>query len=140
MNKPHAPASILIVEDEAAIAWLYEELLAELGFRDIRAALDLATARQLLDERAPDLAILDVNIGAHPVFPLAQELRARHVPILFSTGASGRDFPDEWLRHPVLLKPVTRCALTAMLDSLGFRPGARLAGAGEAAKGHDRLI
>ena len=124
MQKPHALASILIVEDEPAIAWLLGEMLTELGFSDIRAALDLPTARILVGEWTPDLAILDVHIGTDPIFPLANELRAREVPILFSTGGSSDAFPPEWTTHPVLWKPVTQRVLAVMLGSLGYASGA----------------
>ena len=56
--------------------------------------------------RAPGLGILDVNIGGHLVFPLATEMRARQIPIVFSTGRPASELPPEWARHPILRKPL----------------------------------
>ena len=97
-----------------------EAILWELGFSGIHLAHDLGTGNALLLSRAPGLGILDVNIGGHLVFPLAMEMRARQIPIVFSTGRPASELPPEWARHPILRKPLDAGALTATLGALGL--------------------
>jgi len=110
----------LVVEDDFVVAMDVQDLLSELGFRDVYLAHDLRMGRALLLSKAPALGLLDVNIGRHPVFPLAAELRARRIPIIFSTGLAPTEFPSEWATHPIMPKPPNKRALIATLAGLGF--------------------
>ena len=112
---------ILVVEDDRIIAMNLAAMLADLGFGDIFLAHDLATGMALLLSTPPSLGILDVNIGQELVFPLAIELRARRIPIIFSTGRAPTELPVEWTAHPILSKPLEANSLAAALGGLGFR-------------------
>jgi DNA-binding response OmpR family regulator len=79
------PATVLIVEDEFAIADLLEMALADEGYRVIRAA----NGRQGLErlaEHSPDLVISDFMMpvldGAGLVQAIRQSERQREVPII----------------------------------------------------------
>lgn len=115
-----AKVRVLIVEDDLLIALCLEEMLTALGFRDIHSARDLPTARRLLDEAAPDFAILDVNLGRETVFPFAAELVARCVPFLFSTGNCRSSFPPEWQDRQIVPKPVQAGSLAAAIRAVGI--------------------
>lgn len=78
--------SVLLVEDESAIAMLIEEMLEDLGCTVVASVAQLAKALQIAKVLEVDLAILDVNLAGERVFPVAQVLRERHIPFLFSTG------------------------------------------------------
>lgn len=110
---------VLVVEDDYLIALCVEDTLATLGYGDIRKAPDLATAHKLLEETAPNFAILDVNLGRETVFSFAAALLARGVPFLFSTGNSRDSFPSEWQSHPIVPKPLHQGALQAALRAVG---------------------
>jgi len=59
---------VLIVEDEAAISILMEDMLLDLGIEIVGPASRLDPALQLAREADLDAAILDINIaGAHPI-------------------------------------------------------------------------
>lgn len=79
---------VMIVEDEALVAMLLEDLLGDLGcqiagsFGGVGAALAWLDS----DQPAPDGAVLDVNIAGEMVFPVAEALRRRGVPFVFATG------------------------------------------------------
>ncbi len=76
-----------MVEDEAMIAMLIEDMLADLGCAVIGPAHGLAEGLALArGETGMDAALLDVNLNGQPVFELADELRAKGVPMIFSTG------------------------------------------------------
>ena len=51
-----------------------------------------------------DAAILDVNVGGAVVFPVADVLRGRGVPIIFATGY-GSGLPSRFRKDPALSKP-----------------------------------
>ncbi|HZT20789.1 MAG TPA: response regulator [Dongiaceae bacterium] len=114
-------AGILVVEDDPMIAMDIAAMLSDLGFQDLHLAYDLATAMALLLAKSPRLGILDVNIGGHLVFPLAEELRARRIPIIFSTGQAPSELPAEWAVYPILSKPLEARMLAAALGELDLR-------------------
>jgi two-component system OmpR family response regulator len=82
------PAVIAIVEDEPVLAANYSDLLQRQGY-DVLICESAKTARAQLFDAPPDLAILDVGLGAEPEagFDLCRELRARYpsLPIIFLT-------------------------------------------------------
>ncbi|MDQ0472961.1 PAS domain S-box-containing protein [Labrys wisconsinensis] len=99
---------VLLVEDEALIATMMRDLLAEMGCSIIGPHASVAEAAAAIAGQRPDAAILDVNLGGEFIFPVAESLRALGVPFAFVTGY-GRDmldthFPDV----PVFEKPIDR--------------------------------
>lgn len=97
-------ARVLMVEDEMILAFMLEDLLLEAGF-EVRRASRIDDALALVDAHHFDAAVLDVNLGGDAVFPLADRLRARGVPILFATGYGARGLPAAYADYPVLQKP-----------------------------------
>lgn len=115
-------AAVLVVEDEGLVALLLEETLADLGFREIYVAPNLAAARALLVTNRISFAILDVNLGQELVFPLAAELHGTRIPFLFSTGGDPDAVPRELAAYPLITKPTDRRRLVHALALLGFAP------------------
>lgn len=111
---------VMLVEDEAMIAMIMEDFLADLDCEVIGTFGAVAPALAWLDAVAalPDAAVLDVNLGNERVFPVAEALRARGVPFCFATGYGAIEdtrFDDA----PVLSKPLDPDKLAAVVD--GFR-------------------
>src|SRR5580704_2712481 len=97
---------ILVVEDEMMIAMLVEDMLAELGCSVVGPAHALDVALNLArTESGLDAALLDVNLGGQPVFAVADALRAKGVPAIFSTGYGDAGLRDVDRGSPVLQKP-----------------------------------
>jgi CheY-like chemotaxis protein len=97
---------ILVVEDEMMIAMLVEDMLSELGCSVVGPAHALDTALNLAQtEDGLDAALLDVNLGGQPVFAVADALRAKGVPAIFSTGYGDAGLRDVDRGSPVLQKP-----------------------------------
>lgn len=109
---------ILIVEDEFLLAMDLQSLLNDIGYKNIDLANDVSRAFELLDTASPTFAILDVNIGRDPVFPVAEKLASRDVPFVFLTGLSREKLPVEWQSYPVLSKPINGTALVSAMESL----------------------
>jgi two-component SAPR family response regulator len=77
---------ILVVEDEALIAVMVEDMLMELGSDVVGPAGTIEAALELARQERIDAAILDVNVRGERIDPVAEALIARGVPVLFATG------------------------------------------------------
>ncbi|WP_396621799.1 response regulator [Marinobacter sp. W-8] len=83
-----AKASILVVDDDAAIRELLQEHLSRVGY-EIRTAADGDQMRQLLGERPADLIVLDVMLPGDDGFTLCRQIREHsQVPIIMLTASS----------------------------------------------------
>lgn len=56
---------LLVVDDEALVRALLSEALTNAGF-DVRTAVNAAEARVAVDEFDPDVAVIDIHLGAGP--------------------------------------------------------------------------
>lgn len=102
---------VLLVEDEGTVAMMIEDMLAELGCELVASVGSLAKALRIASDEQIDVAILDVNVAGEPVFVVAEVLRGRGVPILFSTGYGAVGIGAEFNRYPVLNKPFSQSEL-----------------------------
>jgi CheY-like chemotaxis protein len=109
---------IFVVEDEALVLINLEDILDSLGCTVVAQAMNLADAQRLASSVQPDAAILDVNLGGAAVFPAADLLVARGVPILFATGYGRDGLPEAWQDRPVIVKPYTQPDVQEALTSL----------------------
>lgn len=111
------PPRILIIEDEALIALMIEEMVQELGYRVSGTANTIAMAKQEFAKRNYDAALLDINIGGRYHAETADHLLGRGIPFAFVTGYDYLVDP----RHekiPVLQKPFEPAHLCALLEEL----------------------
>jgi len=82
-------ARILIVEDDAMIAWDLNMSLQEAGFEVCGIAASSDSAIDLASVTRPDLVLMDVNLkGEADGIETAKSLRARGIeaPVIFVTG------------------------------------------------------
>lgn len=111
---------VLIVEDESLVAMLLETILEDMGCAPVGPASSVDEGVRLANDEAElSCALLDVNVAGTTVFPVADALKARGVPFVFSTGYGEGGLPDEWRGHPTIQKPFTEATvrdalLTAM--------------------------
>ncbi len=77
---------ILVVEDEALIAVMVEDMLVDMGAEVVGPAATIDDAVELARNEALDAAVLDVNVRGQRIDPVADTLMARGVPVLFATG------------------------------------------------------
>ena len=96
---------ILVVEDEAAISLLLEDMLLDFGCEVIGPAARLSAALEAVSREQVDLAILDVNVAGEPIYPVAEALALRSIPFVFSTGYGSAGIRDAFRDRPVLQKP-----------------------------------
>jgi CheY-like chemotaxis protein len=105
MTSGSAPRRVFVVEDEVMIRMLLEDMLADLGYGVAASAGGLEEAIALARDSDFDLAILDVNLNGHSVYPVADVLEQRGVPFVFSTGYGERGLPEPYRGRPTLQKP-----------------------------------
>ena len=63
-----------------------------------------------------DAALLDINLAGQPVFAIADALRAKGVPMIFSTGYGESGLREVDRGAPVLQKPFRAAELEAALN------------------------
>ena len=113
-----AGVRVFVVEDEFLVSIALEDDLREAGaivvgpFNDLGSGLDGA-ARE-----AFDVAVLDVNLNGTMIYPLADELMARGLPLMFLSGYTAADMPQRFATLPRLTKPYD---LTRLIDAIARR-------------------
>ena len=96
---------VLVAEDEILVAMLLEEDLRAAGCTITGPHATLAAASAAACEETIDLAILDVNLNGEMVYPLAEQLVHRRIPLLFLSGYDVGHFPERFRTTPRVGKP-----------------------------------
>ncbi|MDW5318503.1 response regulator [Rhizobium sp. PL01] len=113
---------ILMVEDEPFIAIDMEETLLKAGYT-VEARSSRTDALKWLSHNTPTVAILDIHLKDGDGTEIALILQARGVPIIFCSGGSPNDLPEDfraasWVHKPYmdgeLLRAVSNATGTAM--------------------------
>jgi CheY-like chemotaxis protein len=112
---------VLLVEDEAMIAMLIEDMLAELGCDVVATASQLDEAVSLARSGSFDLAFLDLNLRGVPSYPVAKALRERGIPFAFVTGYGTAGTDPAHADAPLLQKPFREGHLEAVVQLLRAR-------------------
>lgn len=112
---------VLVVEDEALVAMLVEDLLNELGHEvgAIASRMDDALVNARTGQY--DVAIIDVNLGGQQSYPVADILSERGVPFIFATGYGAGGLDPKYSDVPVLTKPFVVADLENVLTQLSAR-------------------
>lgn len=111
---------VLVVEDEALISMLIEDMLADIGCKCVDVAPSVEAALDSLAKSQPHFAMLDINLNGRRSFPVADVLKSRDIPFVFLSGygASGLEQPHADAR--VLQKPFQIGDIeTCLGDALG---------------------
>jgi DNA-binding response OmpR family regulator len=117
-----APATVLVVEDNADLRLLFRVALTIAGFT-VREAYDGYHALVAIEEDPPAAVVLDLGLPRVSGFSVLEELQARHdIPqpaVVVVTGLDGVDH----LNTTVLRKPVEPATLAATVKSVLRRAG-----------------
>jgi len=128
-------ALVLIAEDEPFIALDLALAIEDFGGTVVGPAATVEEALALIDGQAVAAAILDVNLGAQDISPVAEILLTHNIPVIIQTGVEvppglAARFPD----LIVHIKPCVAAELVAQLVTLiASAPGAAPPDAGRAA-------
>jgi CheY-like chemotaxis protein len=117
-----AGMNVLLVEDNLIIAMNGEDILRGLGAAEVIATPSVARALEVIDQRALDLGLLDVNLGDETSFAIAERLKANNIPFAFATGY-GESIPQGQIYFdiPVLQKPYTSETVATLLATMAVQ-------------------
>ena len=121
-----AGSRLLLVEDEAIVAMMIEDQLTDLGCVVVSVVASVSEGLAAIDRKssALDAAVLDVNLGNEKVYPVAERLKERGIPFIFSTGYGLAGIAPGFAGIPALANPFGSKALEAKLVSaLSAAPG-----------------
>jgi len=108
----------LVVEDEAIISILVEDVVNEFGSEVVGPVAKIQDALDLARHAELDAAILDINLGGAVIFPVADVLRERGIPFIFATDYGATSLPLRFRDRPALQKPFDFEALAKALRKI----------------------
>jgi DNA-binding LytR/AlgR family response regulator len=113
--------TFLVVEDDYLIAEDIAQTIAAAGIEVVGPAGSVADALELIAHEGERLdgAVLDINLGDEPVFPVAEALRARRVPFIFLTGYDALAVPEVFRSVARHEKPIDEDLLLGLLSPGG---------------------
>jgi PAS domain S-box-containing protein len=106
--KRNAKPRVLLVEDEALVAMMIQDTLAEFGFQVIGPIASASEALAAARDSQFDAAVLDINLGDGMVYTVAEILSKRGVPFVFVTGYDADSVDSRFAGVPILQKPIER--------------------------------
>ncbi len=109
--------NILVVEDEPLISMFIEDSLKDIGCQTVAIVSNLKEAWDLVTKGQYDMVMLDVNLGGHQTFDLAEFLCEKQMPFIFSTGYGVVGIPPHLMHLPVLQKPFQENDLKNILQT-----------------------
>jgi CheY-like chemotaxis protein len=115
-SMPAVPDDVLLVEDDPIIALDFEDTILGLGVKTVRTAANVAKALQLIADRPPQFALLDVGLVREKSFAIAERLDVLKIPFIFVTGYDAAiSIPAPFSDRPRLPKP---CSTEALEEAL----------------------
>src|SRR5919205_3949943 len=105
------PCRVLLVEDEVLVAMLVEDMIHDGGGEMVGSSGKLTEAVDLARRAQADIALLDLNLGGTSSYPVADVLRGRGVPIVFTSGYGSAGLIQRFQDCPMLDKPFDQNSL-----------------------------
>lgn len=104
-----------VAEDEALIFLNLKSTLGELGWEIASSATRIDKAQHEAQSGEFDIAILDLNLNGTLTYPVAEILRSRQIPFIFTTGYSRTGIESAYADTPLLQKPFSKEELDAAI-------------------------
>jgi CheY-like chemotaxis protein len=97
--------NVLVVEDDALVAWDVETALLDAGCLVVGPANGVTRALELMDAHNLDLVVLDLNLGKDSSLPVADRLEEKGIPFIFLSGHNREVLPERHRHRPLVAKP-----------------------------------
>ncbi len=112
-GNPSMPTSerkrrILVVEDEAMISMLLEDMVLDCGAEIVGPVAKFDDALELAHRAEFEVAVLDLNLNGTLSYPIAEVIRERGIPVIFATGYGADGLLDRFRDCPTLQKPFSQ--------------------------------
>ncbi|PSC03422.1 response regulator [Alsobacter soli] len=108
---------VLVVEDELLVALALEDILNDMGCEIVGPFSQIEEAESAARSERLDAAILDVNVRGRLIYPVAELLAQRGVPVLFCSGyADTPVLPQPFRSLPQVAKPYDEIALRRAME------------------------
>ena len=105
-GKPLAGSKILVVEDDAVVAFDIISSLKDAGAQVVGPARTVSEAVELAKAENLNCGVLDVWLREGPVFPAASVLKEKGAGIIFHTGQSEfEELKQDWPQAQIVIKP-----------------------------------
>jgi len=118
MERPLAGKRILVVEDEALIGFLIEDMLRNLGAVVVGPMSTVAQGMTAADCEDVDAAMLDINVRGFRSFPIVSVLERRGVPYFFATGYGPSGIEPAHRDVPMINKPFVQNELLQVIETV----------------------
>jgi DNA-binding NtrC family response regulator len=99
---------ILVVEDEAMISMLLEDMVLDCGAEIVGPVAKFDDALELAHRAEFEVAVLDLNLNGTLSNPIAEVIRERGIPVIFATGYGADGLLDRFRDCPTLQKPFSQ--------------------------------
>jgi CheY-like chemotaxis protein len=99
---------ILVVEDEAMISMLLEDMVLDCGGEIVGPVAKFDDALELAHKAEFGVAVLDLNLNGTLSYPIAEVIRERGIPVIFATGYGADGLLDRFRDCPTLQKPFSQ--------------------------------
>ena len=107
---------VFVVEDEMLVSLMIEELLEEQRCRVVGPFCSIADALAAVQNHAFDVALLDVNVAGHNIFPVAEAVSLQGIPFLLLSGYGDAAIPPSRPHWRAFTKPFQNDELIATLE------------------------
>ena len=118
MNADGQKRRVLVIEDEALVAMLIEDMIHDGGDEMVGSACRLSDALVLAQETQADVALLDINLGGALAYPVADVLCEPGVPIVFTSGYGSAGLIERFQDCPMLDKPFDQPGLEHAIHAI----------------------
>lgn len=107
--------AVLVVEDEALVAFDVEDMLRDLGFADVVVCNGYDAAEAALNARDFPFAVFDLNLDGRLSVPLVEHALARGTHVVVASGYEPEVVPLDAAPTARVLKPVQAAQLARAL-------------------------
>ena len=113
---PHTVRSVLVVEDDAVIAFDLRSVLTGMGYYVVGPVTSLAEALKKITEEEPDAAVIEMMLGGEATSKVAESLDDSKIPHVFVDGHAAGPVSNMYRGRPLLNNPYDYHSLLGALD------------------------
>ena len=114
----HTARSVLVVEDDAHIAFDLRCVLTAMGYYVVGPVTCLTDALSKITDEKPDAAVIEMTLGEEATPKVAESLNAAKIPHVFIDGHAGGPILKTYRDQPLLNNPYDYHSLLGALEDI----------------------